>query len=117
MDIIVGGIHNNIHKDLHRDFLVETCRSFNVDLFDKNKKYPEGNIIALRHDKGEHLHEVELGDIDTVLIGCDDSGEDGWMEEYRSIKIATPVNYFLWSGVALGIFLYHVHINLKNNHL
>jgi len=109
MEVIAHKIKNPKHSQLHWDFIEETCRSFNANLNEtQSKKLPDpnSNIIALRHDKGILLDGLDFSEIDTILVGCDDSGNDDWMEEYQAVRIPTPNNYFLWSGVALGIVLY-----------
>jgi len=109
MEVIAHKMTNPKHSKLHWDFIEETCRSFNATLSEKeSKKLPEpnSNIIALRHDKGVILDSLDFSGIDTILVGCDDSGNDDWMEQYQAVRIPTPNQYFLWSGVALGIVLY-----------
>lgn len=109
MEVIAHKISSPKHSELHWDFIEETCRSFNATLNDKESiKLPEqkSNIIALRHDKGASICELDLSGIDTILVGCDDSGNDNWLEPYRAVRIVTPNSYFLWSAVALGIALY-----------
>lgn len=109
MEVIAHKIINEKHKKIHWDFLKETCKSFAVTLIDKEDKKsprPDKNIIALRHNTGIPLSSINLAEINTILLGGDDSGSDTWMEDYQAVRIETPVNYFLWSGVALGIFLY-----------
>ena len=109
MEVIAHKIKNPQHSKLHWDFIEETCRSFNAALSDKELitlPSPKRNIVALRHDKGVFLNEFDFSGINTILVGCDDSGTDDWMDGYQAVNIRTPNNYFLWSGVALGIALY-----------
>lgn len=111
MEVIAHKIKNPKHKELHWDFIEETCRSFNATIHNKESiKLPEpkSNIIALRHDKGAALSELDLTQVDTILVGCDDSKNDDWLEPYQAVRIVTPNSYFLWSAVALGIALYKI---------
>ena len=107
MEVIAHKIKNQEHSKLHWDFIEETCRSFNAQVRDPAKlPNPGTNIIALRHDKGISLNNFDLSTVDTILVGCDDSGNDDWLDPYQSVNIPTQNPYYLWSGVALGIVLY-----------
>ena len=117
MDVIACPIKNPNNKKLHWDFLRETCKSFNAELKDSSTiilPEPEKNIICLRHDKGIALHDFDLTQINTIIVGCDDDKNDDWMASYQAVRIVTPNNHFLWSGVALGIALYSAHHNMHN---
>lgn len=115
MKIIAERIQNRMYRELHWDFIRETALSFNATLFESNNgglMSPQKGVVALRHDKGVSIESFDLSQVHTLLVGSDDSGEDEWMEGYKSIRIPTPNNHFLWSGVALGIFLYeHSKLN------
>lgn len=113
MEVIAHRIINEKHKKLHWDFLEETCKSFDTKLLDKDKTEihsEKQKIIALRHDKGIPLNDFDFTNINTILIGCDDHKNDEWTNDYQAVRIETPVDYFLWSGVALGIFLYQYNL-------
>lgn len=112
MIVISPKMDNKKHRDLHWDFLDETCRSFGATLhnIDKLAQIPKDNIIvALRHDKGALLGCLDLPSPDIVLVGCDDNTQDDWMNGHIDVQIETPKTYYLWSGVALGIFLYEIN--------
>lgn len=125
MDVIAHQIINEKHVKLHWDFMEETCRTFGAKLLDKNKTsiHLEKNIVALRHNKGTPLKDFDFTNINTILIGCDDDKDDSWMDDYQSVRIETPVDYYLWSGVALGIVLYEIYnrqsiqLKIKHQHL
>lgn len=112
MKVIAHRINEPKHNGLHWDFMKETCKSFNVPLEDKAQiilPKVSQKVVCLRHDRGACLNEYDFAYISSILVGCDDSGDDNWMDGYDSVRIHTPSNYFLWSGVALGITLYHIH--------
>ena len=109
MQVIASKIQNKKLSVLHWDFIEETCRSFNAICKDKDKivlPMPNKTIIALSHLAELTIEDIDLTNINIILVGCDDSGNDDWMEGYSQVKIATPNPYFLWSGVALGVVLY-----------
>lgn len=108
MDVIAAKIKNPKNRELHWDFIRETCISFGVDLYEKDQvilPQPKNTIVTLSHETGIALPDFDFNGINTILVGCDDSSND-WMTGFRSVRVPTPVNYFLWSGVALGIALY-----------
>jgi len=108
MEVIVAPIKNLENKKLHWDFISETCKSFNaecVPLKLESLPPPNNSVIALTHNGLGGLKDTNISKITTVLVGCDDDCND-WMSPYKSVRIQTPNNYYLWSGVALGIFLY-----------
>lgn len=83
MEVIAAKIQKEKHQPLHYDFIEETCRSFNAILKNTNElPKPSARVIALRHDKGMDLETLDFSGVDTVLVGCDDSGNDDWMDEY-----------------------------------
>jgi len=114
MIIISERIRRKEHSKIHWDLIEETCRSFNVSVIERtNAIIPHnGNVIALRHDKGVSIEDYDITKVEMVLVGSDDSGDDKWLDGYTSIRIPTPNSYFLWSGVALGIFLYQHHLTV-----
>lgn len=115
MIVIAHKINKEKNRRLHWDFMRETCKSFDATLLSKDDvTLPDSgiNVVALMHDRGMLLDEIssdQLIKIDTVLIGCDDN-HNNWMIPYRAVRIQTPVDYDLWSGVALGVFLYQYNL-------
>ena len=96
--------------EIHNDLIVETCRSFGTTIADK----PKGNTVILSKGGGVDLSSYSISklvQIECIMIGCDDNFEPDEIQGLDSIRIETPVDYFLWSGVALGIFLHHLHIS------
>ena len=97
---------------LHGDLMAETCKSFGAAVAGK----PTGNVVVLSREGEFELSEYPgLKEVDCVVVGCDDDFESDDLREFVSIRIETPVNYFLWSGVALGIFLHEYHKFQRHN--
>jgi len=114
MVVLSARICKDKYKQLHWDFIEETCRSFNAKVLSKDDielPIPNIGVIALNHATGDYMQDLDLSEVHTVLVGCDDDRDDDWMAPYRQVRISSPVNYYLWSGVALGIFLHHLHIS------
>lgn len=113
MVIIACKMINPEYQQIQWDFLYETGRSYGATVLDKDKVVlpePKSTIIALRHGIGGSIEDFKDIKIDTILIGYDDSTND-WLEQYQAVTIETPTNHCLWSAVALGIILNHLHIS------
>jgi len=118
MIVVAQKIINPDHSIVHWDLMTETCRSFESTLINKDnhkQSHLKNIIVALRHDKGAYLEDIDTTNIGTVLVGCDDSDNNDWLDAGVAVRIRTPVDYYLWSGVALGIFLHHLHISSQKN--
>ena len=97
---------------IHNDLMVETCKSFGVNIAET----PQGNTVILSEEGEFELCDYpDLEGIDCVIVGCDDDFESDNTQGFDSVRIETPVDYFLWSGVALGIFLYEYRKSQRHN--
>lgn len=96
---------------IHRDLIQETCDSFGVKL---TREIPKGTLVYISQNGGTRLQDAILPDDAILIIGCDDNQSvDIIPKEAMSIRVDTPSDYFLWSGVALGIVLHWFTIMVK----
>lgn len=90
------------------DQIRETCKSFGAVVVDRDPN-PGETVVYLSAEGGDDLGVVDLtGDI-YLMVGCDDDQrKDDPPPVALSVKIKTPVDYYLWSPVALGILLFSI---------
>ena len=109
MIVMAHKTKNIKNRYLHWEMMRETCQSFGAVLWDiTNNDVPNGKIVSLRHDHGIPVSEYIWPKNNNIIlmVGCDDSNQNDYLGFGEAIKIPTPVDYFLWSVVALGIVLY-----------